>query len=281
MRGLFLGFTTLDLIHYVHGTIGQNEKISADGTRIHTGGPAANAAITFSQLGGETELITFVGNSHLTSVIAKELSDYGVNLDNRSKADGEHPVAASVVVNTETGDRMVIDVKPSDPRPSDFTVPQFRPDIVLTDTYYLETVKPYLRWAKGERIPVVLDGGSWKQGLETILPYVNYAICSEKFFAPGCSSFAESAAALRGMGVSTICFTRGEKPILIYEEEGDPQELPVPAAQEVKDTLAAGDIFHGAFCHYIVATGGNLQESLTSAASIASGSVANYGPRTW
>ncbi|NET50891.1 MAG: sugar kinase, partial [Merismopedia sp. SIO2A8] len=45
------------------------------------------------------------------------------------------------------------------------------------------------------------------------------------------------------------------------------------------DTLGAGDIFHGAFCHYILQQ--NFTESLVAAAEIASNSCKFFGTRRW
>lgn len=46
------------------------------------------------------------------------------------------------------------------------------------------------------------------------------------------------------------------------------------------DTLGAGDVLHGAFCHYLV-EGYNRKEALHRAALIASGSCCYFGTHTW
>jgi len=56
-------------------------------------------------------------------------------------------------------------------------------------------------------------------------------------------------------------------------------EIRPPAAAAI-DTLGAGDIFHGAFCHAF-AESGDLSASLASAAEIASRACAFWGPRRW
>ncbi len=54
--GLFLGSTTLDLVHYVDRFPAPDEKLEADARRIGAGGPAANAAATFAALGGQAHV---------------------------------------------------------------------------------------------------------------------------------------------------------------------------------------------------------------------------------
>jgi sugar/nucleoside kinase (ribokinase family) len=49
---------------------------------------------------------------------------------------------------------------------------------------------------------------------------------------------------------------------------------------EAVDTLGAGDIFHGAFCH-AYAGGLGFSASLASAAEVASRACAFWGPRAW
>lgn len=281
MRGLFIGITTLDVIHYVNSGFGTNDKVSAQETRIHAGGLAANAAVTFSILGGHSRLITYAGGGALTKVIEQELSEYGVELENRSAGHSGGPVTASVIVNTRQGDRAVVGVKPpADPAAPWFREPEHRPDVVLFDTYYIDTAEPYLAWACRENIPAVLDGGSWKPGLERILPYITYGICSQQFYPPGCASHDQTAQYLMSFNIPWVCITRGELPILLYGSGGEKQEIPVPSPGQVRDTLGAGDIFHGAFC-FSAASGRGLEESIKAAAQTASQSVCCYGPRAW
>lgn len=280
MRGLFIGMTTLDIVHYADRNPGVNEKISARETRVYTGGPAANAAVAFAQLGGEAELVSPAGSGSLTELIEGELKQYGVHLDNRSPDNAGDPVVASVLVNTVTGDRSVVGVKPSVKVPeSSFNEPKMVPDVVLFDTYYPEIAGPFLQWAKSRNRPTVLDGGSWKPGLENMLEYIDYAICSEKFFPPGCKTPDESACYLLERGVPVVCITRGERAMLLYESDKHPEQIPALPVGRVVDTLGAGDIFHGAFCYHIAETAGNLRGSLTSSAAIASKSVELFGPR--
>jgi sugar/nucleoside kinase (ribokinase family) len=272
--------TTLDIVHYTDRNPGVNEKKSARETRVYAGGPAANAAVAFAQLGGEAELVSLAGSGSLTALIETELRLYGVHLDNRSPENADDPVVASVMVNTVTGDRSVVGVKPSRKAPeSVFHEPSGVPDVVLFDTYYPEIAEPVLQWAKNRNIPVVLDGGSWKTGLGKMLGYIDYAVCSEKFFPPGCQTPDESASYLLERGVPVVCITRGEKTMLLFEHNTHPEEIPAVPAEKVVDTLGAGDIFHGAFCFHMVETAGDIRKSLTSAAAVASKSVGILGPR--
>ncbi len=301
MNGLFIGLSTVDIVHYVDRDPEPNEKAAALSTRVFCGGPAANAAITFAKLGGHAELISWVGSHPLAAVIKGELANYGVVLHDLAEAAvsqrSEPPVTASVVVNVANGNRTVVGQKPQQRQPLRTALPEpsIRSDVVLIDSYFNAEARSLVAEAQSSRAPVVLDGGSWKESLPDVLPFVDYAICSERFRAPGCDSPHATARFLFEREVPAVAFTRGERPILLFERHAreaqddnrhgfhsiDAREVPVPAVAAVRDTLAAGDIFHGAFCYHLVRDGGNLDALLIRAAEIAARSVEVYGPRDW
>ena len=132
-------------------------------------------------------------------------------------------------------------------------------------------------WPSRLRIPVVLDGGSWKEGLEKLLPLVDYAICSSAFTPPGCTDANSVITCLREYGIENIAITSDGAPIIVHTQ-GQTSELPVMAIKAV-DTLGAGDIFHGAFCHYILEN--DFLLSLERAGEVASLSCTSLGTRAW
>ncbi len=67
--------------------------------------------------------------------------------------------------------------------------------------------------AKARGTPVVLDGGSWKDGTEELLKSVHTAICSADFLPPGCATRDEVILFLKNHGVANIAITDGAKPI--------------------------------------------------------------------
>lgn len=281
MDVLCIGMATVDVVHYVDSTPATNEKYGARMTKVHAGGPAANAAVTIAKLGGSAHLVSAVGCGMLASVIREELDSYHVGLTDIAPGSTQ-TVIASVIVNTHTGERTVVGIKPQyDQLGDSLTINQFKPSAVLIDTYHIPAVKRCLAHISGSGAFVVLDGGSWKPQLADVLHYVDYAVCSEHFLPPGCRSLEESAEYLHNQGVSFVCFTRGELPIVIYQQGDTPFELPVPQVPQVMDTLAAGDIFHGAFCLRMVSSGRDVMRSLAYASEIAARSIQVIGPRDW
>jgi sugar/nucleoside kinase (ribokinase family) len=65
---------------------------------------------------------------------------------------------------------------------------------------------------------------------------------------------------------------------ILYSDRGIVGEVAVPPIQAI-DTLGAGDILHGAFCHFILQY--SFIESLKQASQVASMSCQFFGTRQW
>ena len=187
---------------------------------------------------------------------------------------------SSIIVTQATGDRAVVSMNAVKTQADKTRIPDgclHQVDIVLIDGHQIEVSAAIAQQAKSKGIPVVVDGGSWKPGLETVLPFADYAICSANFHPPNCQSTEDVVQYLRSLGVPQIAITHGEHPIEYWShtETG----VVHPTAVKAVDTLGAGDIFHGAFCHYILQA--SFPTALEQAAKIAAYSCQFFGTRQW
>ena len=278
--GLFVGMATLDLVYLSPKLPGNNEKIAASYYSVSAGGPATNAAVTFSYLGNQTSLLAVVGNHPITQLIYSDLKSYGVKIADLNPTNTQPPPVSSIIVTEATGERAVISLNASKIQAGIEQLPDdilSRIDLVMIDGHQMTVSCAIAQLAKEHNIRVVIDGGSWKPGFETVLPFIDYAVCSANFYPPGCSNSEEVFSYLEAMGIPQIAITQGEQPI-IYLNQGKFGQLPIPAIKTV-DSLGAGDIFHGAFCHYILQS--SFTEALTDAAKVASYSCQFFGTRRW
>jgi len=279
-KGLFIGMVTLDLVYLSSKLPGNNQKVVASDYTVAAGGPATNAAVTFSYLGNQATILGVVGTHPITHLIRGDLESQGVAIADLDPTTPQPPPVSSIIVTQATGDRAVISLNATKmqirrnqlPAAVDLVV-----DLVLIDGHQIEAGCAIAQLAKDNNIPVVIDGGSWKPGFEKVLPFVDYAICSANFYPPGCSTSEEVIAYLAAAGIPHIAITQGEKPIQ-YLSRGVSGELPVSQINAV-DTMGAGDVFHGAFCHYILEQ--NFTDSLAAATKIASHSCQFFGSRRW
>jgi sugar/nucleoside kinase (ribokinase family) len=279
-QGLFVGLATLDLIYLIKDLPTPNQKIVALEQMIAAGGPATNAAVTFSSLGNQAKLLAAFGNHPLTKLIYTDLNNYSINTIDLQPNLFESPPVSSILVTQSTGERAIISLNAAkiQAKPAEIPINILEGiDIILFDGHQIEVSKEIALQAKNLNIPIVIDGGSWKPGLEEILPYVDYAICSADFYPPGCQQHQDVFDYLQTAGITNIAITQGSQPIQ-YLSKKEIGKLAVPQVP-VKDTLGAGDIFHGAFCYYILHQ--PFVSALNAAGKVASHSCKFFGTRNF
>lgn len=279
-NGLFVGLITLDAIYLADGVPSNNQKIVASDCTIAAGGPATNAAVAFSYLGNKSTLSGVLGTHPIAELIKADLAKCQVAITDFTPISTLVPPVSSIIVTQSTGERAVISINAiKNQATSELVSPDIlaNNDIVLIDGHQMAVGHAIAQLAKSRNIPVVIDGGSWKPGFENILPFVDYAICSTNFYPPNCNDSADVFAFLSKFGITNIAITCGEKPIQ-YLDENKIKFIKTPQVK-VRDTLAAGDIFHGAFCYYIISK--NFTHALAAAAKVAANSCQFFGTRLW
>ncbi|MCU0570885.1 MAG: PfkB family carbohydrate kinase [Oculatellaceae cyanobacterium Prado106] len=284
-QGLFVGLTTLDLIYLVQDLPAPNQKIVALADAIAAGGPATNAAIAFHHLGNNATVLSGIGTHPLSQLVLADLAEWQVESIDLTPTRSAPIPASSILVTEGTGDRAVISRNAVQFQAEATAIPkdmmqrieQREIDMVLIDGHQRQVGKAIAQQAKAQQIPVILDGGSWKNGLETLLPFVDYAICSANFYPPGCTQTSQVLDYLRAFQIPHIAITRGGQPIQ-YLSQGICGTVAVNAIQPV-DTLGAGDVFHGAFCHYCLRL--DFGAALAEAGAIATQACQSFGTRQW
>ncbi|MEH2284070.1 MAG: sugar kinase [Nostoc sp.] len=278
--GLFVGLVTLDLIYLADSAPKNNQKIVATDYNVAAGGPATNAAVTFSHLGNQATVLGVVGSHAMTQLIRGDLANYKVAIADLEPTTDLVPPVSSIVVTQATGERAVVSINAVKTQASSASIPPDilqNVDIVLIDGHQMAVSYSIAQIAKANNILVAIDGGSWKPGFEQILPFVDYAICSANFYPPNCQTGEDVFSYLSRFDIPHIAISHGQKPIeyLSCTKTGI---VDVPQIQAV-DTLGAGDIFHGAFCHYILRE--SFTDALVLAANIAADSCKFFGTRRW
>ena len=263
-KGYFVGLTTLDYVFYVESQPQENAKTKTNHYKRFVGGPAANAAITYSLLGGNATLVTCLGNTVESDYIIKILNKYGVTILNCSNDDAMPNIAAIAV--DKYGNRRIFS---GQNRYTISNVPKLdNPDFCLFDLNQQELSLDILKNCDCE---IVVDAGSWKGETAEFLKKASVVIASENFRDPS----GHDIFAIKERVNAKKAVTRGEKSILIAGGE-----IPVESVA-CTDSLAAGDIFHGAFCFAYYHEHRGFKEALAFASKIAAESVKYIGPREW
>lgn len=278
--GVFVGLSTVDVIYNLNEFPLENSKVVAQSQEVLVGGPATNAAVTFSFLGGKATLAAPVGRHPLASLVREDCRRYGVRLIDLFPDSDEIPSVSSAWVDRR-GRRSLVSVNTTRTRIQSCEI---HPTLLASASMLLvdgHAMKAALKWARAARlagVKVVFDGGSWKPETEKLLRSVDIAICSADFRPPGCTTANKVIQYLRQTGISDVAMTHGADPVHFVSGRLK-GSIDVPRMDAV-DTVGAGDIFHGAFCFYF-SEGNTFEGALGKAAKIAAESCRYRGTRRW
>ncbi len=277
-RALFIGRSVLDVTALVDEFPGPDAKVTAVSSDVMPGGTALNASVTFAYLGGDATLVTSLGASGLIrDFLVEDLVQYGVHVEDIC-TDPAYRVPVSTVVSTrKLGTRMIINDAAEDCSSlvdrSDFLADGF--DLIQLDQYERHFVEQQYAAIREFDGPVILDGGSWKGWSTGFLRLTDIPIVSEVFCQGGPRAFA---AMCNEMSITRWAVTRGARGVLWRDGQSE-GEIPAVRVDAV-DTLGAGDIFHGAFCHAYLRSG-DFAPALASASQVAARSCQSVGTRSW
>ncbi|MQY24491.1 PfkB family carbohydrate kinase [Nocardia aurantia] len=280
---VFAGLATLDIAYAVPSYPAEDSKTQATGQFLGAGGPAANAAVTYAHLSGRTPaLVTALGAHPLARLIRDDLTSCGVTPHDVTPSGTHSPPVSSIVVATGAATRTIVSMDGAEIS-ARFDPTRLgaldRARILLVDGHHPELAVGFAAAAHRAGIPVVLDAGRWRPVHPDLLPLTTVAICSAAFAPPGTGGDPDAVFDhLRRRGVRYAAISRGAAPMPFRAPDGAGR-LVMPQV-DAMDTLGAGDILHGAFCHYFVA-GQQFPEALRSAATVASASCRYLGTREW
>jgi sugar/nucleoside kinase (ribokinase family) len=278
--GLFIGRSTVDAISVVRRFPQDNEKAPAETQVVSAGGPALNAAITFSHLGGQAILFSTFGEGLFGAFARAECGSHGVEvIDRACGAPYDFPLSV-IISSQEASSRCVINPPPAPgtfPAPTEIPLAR-RPDIIVLDQFEADAVASLTPMLLALGVPIVLDGGSWKPHSPRFLDLATIPVVSSHFIPPEGQGLNDTAALLSSRGYRQWAVTQGPQGVL-YSDNGVMGRIaPVPVA--AIDTLGAGDIFHGAFC-VALASGQGFVPALAFANRVAAESCKHAGTRQW
>jgi len=247
------------------------------------GGCAANAAIAIARLGGQASFAGPLGGpagqEPISDRIVAGLAPEGIDCGGCVRLDGVASAISAIFVNAR-GERTIAtyrDHRLDAVTPRDPDALAAAADAVLADNRFPNFALPICRSALRRGVPVVLDADKPVQPDDPL-----FAACSHIVFSSeglrATMATDDLAAALRQFGERTNAFiavTNGASPVLWRDETDAIRQLPVFRVTAV-DTLAAGDVFHGAFALALV-EGRDTEAALRFAAAAASLKCARFG----
>lgn len=248
MDVLCIGHACYDIIFSVSHQPAANEKMLADASYHFGGGPAANAAVTVSRLGGKSVFCGYIGSDmygdrHFNELVQeKVLTDFIIR--------GKTTTPYSTVLVKPDGNRTVVNYRSTmyhlQANAIDFKPLRFK--ALLIDGHEPFLAKPIIKRARKDKLPVILDAGSVHDGTVDLMYETDYLIASEDF-ALQFTGQKDCFRALQKIYKSgtDIVITLGSRGLIWKSGAG---EGSLPAFKvPVIDTTGCGDTFHGAFAY--------------------------------
>ena len=244
-RVFVTGMAVMDFVFQVDVLPEEARKYRAIQAEVVVGGCAANAAVAIARFGGKAYLGARLGSDHLGELILANLQREGVNTDFVQLTKGARSAFSSVYVDSR-GERQIMNFRGSDLAEETTwiaNVPEV--DAVLVDTRWGAGTAAALALARERRVPGVVDAE----------PPMDFGMLREAshvaFSRDGLLSLVsrkDLPAALNEVTAMTnawVSVTDGGNGVWYSGATGISHAAAF--AVDVKDTLAAGDVWHGAF----------------------------------
>lgn len=282
-RILLAGVAVADLVFNVDAMPRKAEKYRATDAHICGGGNAANSAVAASRLGATAMLAARVGDDFVGRFILDELARHNVDTMLVNCITGGASSFSSIYID-KTGERQITNFRGKhlgeDAEWLD-DVPEF--DVLLADNRWEPLTRRAIQIAHDRNIPAIVDAEPpFDQDAVKLASHV-------AFSAQGIYDFTgqpDPAAALEIASEKLdawVCVTNGAEGTY-FIEDGRVENVPAIAV-EAKETLGAGDVWHGAFA-IMIAEGRDIRSAIQFAnaagtlKSMRSGGPANAPTRS-
>lgn len=280
---LCVGALTLDTIFQMAELpAGPGKFLPLDAVE-NAAGMASSAATAIARLGGSVALWASVGDDATGRRLITEIEAEGVDCSAVRQVENARSAFATILVDP-TGERVIV------PRydPALLASPEQVPDIsdanyaaVMTDVRWPSAAAMALAAARRANIPAILDADTAPMDVfDLLLPLATHIVASEPaaYRVTGLNEPKAAVLALAARHDAFVAITAGADGVYWFDaSSGEVLHAPAPKVVVV-DTLAAGDVFHGAFALGLV-EGMAMADIMTFAATAAAIKCETFGGR--
>ncbi|KAL6900623.1 hypothetical protein ACP4OV_005299 [Aristida adscensionis] len=183
------GAVSADYLATVASFPNPDDKIRSLTLKVQGGGNAGNALTAAARLGLAPRIISKVANDALGRNILKELQDDGVDTSYISVAEDGNSPFTYIIVDNQTKTRTCIHTPGYPPMvPEELTKEKLfaaldGADIVYFDVRLHDTALLVAEemQASQRKIPILIDAERKREGLDELLNFASYVVCSAKF----------------------------------------------------------------------------------------------------
>jgi sulfofructose kinase len=239
-------------------------------------GMATAQAATIVRLGGKARLWASCGDDATGDRIVAQLGEAGIDLSALRRVAGAGSGFSSILMDAG-GERIVVPHYDAALRSAPDSLPSMDDVAVVTvDARWPAAAEMALR-AAGERgIPGILDADvAPEDALKRLAPLASHVVASEKVCLQ-LFGIHDPMLALETVSDDFVAITAGERGCY-WSEHGRVRHMPAFPVEAI-DTLAAGDVFHGAFALRL-AEGATESEAIRFASAAAAIKCTRFGGR--
>jgi sugar/nucleoside kinase (ribokinase family) len=275
---LCAGIAVEDFIFRVRSFPTPGTKTVIDEYVVTGGGCAANAAIAIARLGGLPRFAGPLGDEDMSDRILAGMVGEGVDVSGVVRVDGGVASFSGIFIDS-AGERLLATRRSQGlrkARPADPDALLRGIAVVLADNHFPEFVLPICRAARKRGLAVVLDIDRASRPGDPLLALATHPIFSAEALR-GTTAIDELEGALAraaGFCRGFIAVTDGAKGT--FWRQGAGAGHVGAFALDAVDTLAAGDVFHGAFA-LALAEGNDERKALRFAAATAGLKCTRFG----
>lgn len=250
-RVVGLGQCSLDILASLEQYPSVDSKCDLDNVLIQGGGPVATALVTLARLAVPSVFLGCVGDDDFGRRIVSGLEAEGVDCRHLQVDSGASSQFSFVAVEREGGRRTIFCHRGSC-RPlvtEDLPTERIGSSRLLhLDGTHLSAALAAARLARENGVITVLDGGSWRPGIEKLLPLIDHLVVSARFarhLLPG-KPVQEALPLLMATGCQAATVTDGDCGSHTQSRDGESFYQPAFAVKSV-DSTGCGDVFHGGY----------------------------------
>jgi sulfofructose kinase len=284
VRLLSVGAFTLDTILRVETLpTHQGKFIASDGVQIASG-MATSAACAAHRLGAEVSLWASAGDDPVGDQLIADIEAEGVDCSLIRRVVGARSALAAIVVDAH-GERIIVPFYDKKAQADPETLPLADLsgfDAVLVDVRWPGAAALALSAARSIGRPAILDADTAPvEVLERLLPLASHIVASEPAARIVCRHALDPESACADLASRTDAFvavTGGAAGTWWHDRASRRvRHVEAPRVKAV-DTLAAGDVFHGAFAVGL-AEAMSVEEALRFASAAAALKCLRFGGR--
>ncbi len=278
---LCLGAAVLDTIFRVEAIPTVPTKVLPSDCVQVGQGMASAAAAAVARLGGRARIWARVGDDAAGRHYLADMQAAGVDVSQVRRVAGRRTAISTILVD-KAGQCLVVPYyDPAlDPDPSWLPLGEVAGfGAALADTRWPDGAAALLRAARAAGRPAVLDADiAPVEVLARLVPLATHALFSQAALAllTGCDGIEAGLRAAAGRATGLVGTTAGGRGFY-WLDGGALRHVPAPRVAAV-DTLAAGDVFHGAFA-LLLTEGRTIAASARFACAAASLKCTRFGGR--